>query len=133
VQTGGIIEHGSRLSVTVDSSHPDPSNQEISVTSPEMTRVDLFSYQFPAFPLEGVTFADDAYYSSDNFNYSFYVPELVPDQPLLTFEGESLDGIWSLTISDNNDNAEGAFNNWKLGYGSFRSLSQLVLLPSCPI
>ncbi len=92
------------INIDIDISHPYRGDLDIKLTSPQGTSVQLKQ--------------SDNNDDGDNIAGN-YPLNLTPKQKLSVFNGENLDGVWTLKVSDTASGDTGTLNSWSLNYDSF--------------
>ena len=92
-----------KINIDVNISHTYRGDLGVKLTSPQGTTIQL---------KQGGS-ADDLDNLTGNFPINF-----TPEQSLSAFDGENLDGIWTLTVSDLSNEDIGTLNSWTLNYDS---------------
>ena len=89
------------INIDVDISHTYRGDLSIKLTSPQGTTILL---------------KQDG--SSDNINNlnGNFPNDFSPEQSFSAFDGENLNGIWTLTVQDNANDDIGTLNSWSLNY-----------------
>ena len=107
-----------KVNVEVQSTHEYSGDLLITLTSPAGTTIALTSPNGCATPNLGVTFDDDAGAFSCNTapGQPGYVDSVAPVQPLSAFNGETVNGTWTLGVQDRGPADLGTLNNWKITF-----------------
>ncbi len=107
-----------KITVEVISTHEYSGDLLITLTSPSGTVVALTSPNSCATPNLGVTFDDDAGAFSCNTvaGQPGYVGAVAPVQLLSAFNGENVNGTWTLDVQDRGPADLGTLNNWKITF-----------------
>ena len=98
---------------SLDISHTYISDLSVTLTSPSGTEVELFPETCGSTNNIRIRYDDDSPYSSipcPPTNNQYYQPA----EPLSTFNGEQMQGTWTLTIRDYFDEDGGQLNDWGL-------------------
>lgn len=101
------------ISVSLNMSHTWIGDITASITSPQGITVQLFSQECNDLDGVNATFDDNGtvLVCGDNPALSGL---LLPDEPLSAFNGQSPQGVWTLTVSDSVNQDGGAVNAWSL-------------------
>ena len=91
------------INIDINISHPYRSDLIVELISPQGTTVRLF----------------DRTGSSANDLMGNYPGTLIPTEDLSAFNGENLDGIWTLKVVDTADEDTGTLNSWTLNFTHF--------------
>ncbi|AGC77112.1 S8 family serine peptidase [Nonlabens dokdonensis] len=107
-----------KVTVEVISTHEYSGDLLITLTSPTGTTIALTSPNGCDTPNLGVTFDDDAGAFSCNTvaGQPGYVDSVAPVQSLSAFNGESVNGTWTLGVQDRGPADLGTLNNWKITF-----------------
>jgi subtilisin-like proprotein convertase family protein len=92
------------INIDIDITHTFSGDIDIKLTSPQGTTVQLKQSNLNE--------------NSANLKGN-YPSDFAPLQDLSTFNGENLDGVWTLTVSDAFADDTGTLNSWSLNYDSF--------------
>ena len=104
----------SEVFIKVDITHPYVGDLEIYITNPDNEKVILVSNS----DIEGDDYDNTQF--NDNATISIiqgsppYTGSYKPIESLSLFSNKQSTGIWTLTVSDNAADDEGALNNWKI-------------------
>ena len=107
----GDIQH---LTVTVDILHTFTRDLQISVTSPDGTRVVLVDRRGGSGDNFSNTTFDDRSQSSIRSAIPPFRGSFQPERPLSQFEGRAANGVWTLEVSDRAFLDGGMLNSWQL-------------------
>lgn len=107
------------LTVSIDLAHTATSDLSVVLQSPTGTMVTLIDSSANCLSLDGnmtVTFSDDATDTLCDGNIAPGTLDgiVMPFAALSAFDGETITGDWTLTITDNNATETGDLNNWSL-------------------
>lgn len=104
------------LDVTIDIEHSWISDLTISLESPAGTIVTLTSENGGSGQNYSITIFDDDATTSITSGTPPYDGTYAPEQALSTFEGESVQGDWTLIVTDGYNLDGGAINSFKLDF-----------------
>lgn len=107
-----------KLTLQVVSTHEYSGDLRITLTSPVGTVVPLTSPNGCATPNLDVIFDNDAgpFICSTTAGAPGYTGVVAPVGDLSLFDGETINGIWTLTVSDRGPADLGTLDNWKITF-----------------
>lgn len=106
-----------RLTLDFLSSHQYSGDLRIALTSPAGTTVVLAEPNQCPTPNLDVTFDDEASpYFCNITGQPGYVGVVAPVESLSAFNGETINGTWSINVSDRGAGDIGTFNNWGITF-----------------
>jgi subtilisin-like proprotein convertase family protein len=107
-----------KLIVEVVSTHEFSGDLLISLTSPSGTTVRLTNSNGCATPNLNVLFDDDSqpFVCNTQAGLGGYTGVVAPVGNLSDFNGENINGVWTLNVSDRGAIDLGTLNNWKITY-----------------
>jgi subtilisin-like proprotein convertase family protein len=109
------------VNVNLDISHSNVRNLTVRITSPSGTQVQLFSNKCtfnPAISDVYATFDDAGSVLECSSTSPGISGVIIPAQALSAFNGQSSQGIWTLTVVDNLAQNGGQINNWSIDFCS---------------
>ena len=116
VPLGGTIED---LDVVLDINHSYIADLDISITSPNGTTVELISDQGDNANYIDAEFDDESSNSlPGESTFSNLSGDYPPEEALSAFDGEIAAGVWTLTVTDDENNDSGTLNSWGLQFNS---------------
>ena len=111
VAPSGIITD---IDVNIDITHTFVGDLEISLTSPAGTTVLMSdNNDGSGDDYSGTTFDDEAAFPI-GFGTPPFTGSFIPDNPLSAFDGEDVQGIWTLTVDDVLTGDVGTLNSWSI-------------------
>jgi subtilisin-like proprotein convertase family protein len=107
-----------KLTVEVASTHEYSGDLLISLTSPSGTTVTLTNPNGCDTPNLNVLFDDDSqpFVCNTQAGLPGYTGVVAPVGNLSDFNGENINGVWTLNVSDRGPADLGTLNNWKITY-----------------
>lgn len=105
----------SKVTVTIDITHPYISDLQLFLLSPDDTQVLLVQYigNNGDENLTGTTFDDDAEISINN-GVAPFTGIFRPEEMLGKLIDKNANGTWKLSIHDDNEEDSGIFNSWSM-------------------
>lgn len=107
-----------KLTVQVTSLHAYSGDLNISLTSPNGTVVELTNSNGCATPNLDVVFNNDGgdFECNTTIGQPGYTGVIAPIGNLTDFNGETINGVWTLNVSDRGPADLGTLNNWKINF-----------------
>jgi len=105
--------------VCLNITHPDPSELDISLQSPDGASVELTSDNGSGPNMFGTCFnMNTGNQMADGFNGSFFNTTLIPEQPLgMLNNGQIAPGLWQMCITDDSAGNTGQVTGWSINFG----------------
>lgn len=113
------------LNVQLNISHSYVSDLNVKLTSPNGTQVVLVNNQCGSNSDINATF-DDSGIPLACGNNPAISGTLIPAQALSAFNGQTSQGIWTLTVADSFNSDGGAINNWSINFCSAAAPLEVV-------
>lgn len=116
------------VNVNLDITHGNVRNLTVRITSPSGTQVQLFSNRCTFNPKVSDVYAtfDDSGMVLECGNNPAISGFVIPAQALSAFNGQSSQGLWTLTVIDNLANDGGQINNWSIDFCSAQAPLEVV-------